>query len=193
VSGGAEGWAAGAAVQHVNIKIFAKAPAPQDLTPALAVFHRWIQQGAFEELLIDVADYRHVPAGPGVILIGHEANYSLDLRAGRLGLLYNRKAPVAGGAAENVAQALKAALAACRRLEGEPELEDRLAFDRGEFEITINDRGIAPNTDEAFARLRPAIERGIGLAMCPGAPLAVVVLERAGEARERLRVAAHRR
>ena len=31
-------------------------------------------------MLIDVADYRHVPAGPGVLLIGHEANYSLDNR-----------------------------------------------------------------------------------------------------------------
>ena len=63
-------------IDHVNVKVFAKAPV--DLAAAIPVFHRWIQEGACEELLIDVADYRHVPAGPGVVLIGHEANYSLD-------------------------------------------------------------------------------------------------------------------
>ena len=50
-----------------------------------AVFHQWIRDSVCPEMLIDVADYRHVPAGPGVMLIGHEANYSLDNRENRLG------------------------------------------------------------------------------------------------------------
>ena len=180
-------------MQHVNVKIFAQLPAPADLSPALTVFHRWIQEGAFEELLIDVADYRHVPAGPGVILVGHEANYSLDNRAHRLGLLYNRKAPAGGGDEENVAQALRAALNACRRLEGEPEFQGRLVFDSGEIEIVVNDRHLAPNTDETFAQLRPAIERGIGLVSRSGTPAPRAILERVGAPRERLRIAVHAR
>jgi hypothetical protein len=174
-------------IQHVNVKVFAKAPV--DLRLALTVFHRWIQEGACEELLIDVADYSHVPAGPGVILIGHEANYSLDNRANRLGLLYNRKAPLGRSDEENVAQAIRAALTACRKLEGELEFEGKLIFDTGELEITINDRMLAPNTDEAFASLRPAIEGGIGLVAHSGKPASHPVLQRVGEARERLRVA----
>ncbi len=78
-------------MQHVNIKIFADR-ADIQIGDAVEVFHQWIQEGAAPELLIDVADYKHVPDGPGVMLIGHQANYSLDETGGKLGLLFaNRK------------------------------------------------------------------------------------------------------
>jgi len=106
-------------VQHVRVKIFALEPV--DLAGAIPVFHRWIQERVRPEMLIDVADYRHVPNGPGVMLIGYEADYSLDNTKGRLGLLYSRKQ--AGGAAqENLRQAYDAAVAACRLLEGSRSL-----------------------------------------------------------------------
>ncbi len=145
-------------IDHINVKIFAASPEPADLAPALPVFHRWIRDNAWEELLIDVADYRHIPEGPGVILIGHEANYSLDKRRGRLGLLYNRKAPLAGSVAEKLAQALRSAQAACRRLSEEPEWQGRLTFNPGQIEITINDRLLAPNTPENYNALKAAAE-----------------------------------
>src|SRR5882724_7078916 len=107
-------------IQHVRVKIFARQPAPADLGAAIPVFHRWIQDRVCPEMLIDVADYRHVPNGPGVMLIGHEANYSLDQTKGRLGLLYSRK-QAGGDARQNLQQAYTAAGAACRRLEAEPE------------------------------------------------------------------------
>ena len=182
-------------LRHVNVKIFPSQPqgapgvaAEAVLAAAPAVFHRWIRENVCEELLIDVADYRHVPAGPGVVLVGHEANYSLDNGGNRLGLLYNRKAPVEAGAEENVAQALRAALAACRRLEAEPEFVGLLQFGPArELEIIVNDRALAPNTDEAFASLKPAVERA--LAATYGA--VEFGIERLGDARERLRIAVH--
>ena len=67
-----------------------------DLAPVIPVFHSWIQDQIFAELLLDVADYRHVHHGPGLMLIGHEADYSLDQTDGVLGLRYNRKAPLPG-------------------------------------------------------------------------------------------------
>jgi hypothetical protein len=164
-------------MQHVNVKVFATGPV--DLAAAVPVFHRWIQDGACEELLIDVADYTHVPAGPGVILIGHEANYSLDNSGNRPGLLYNRKAPLDGGAGENVAQAVRAARAACDRLEREPEFEGRLRFDHRHLEITINDRLLAPNTEESLEALKPAIAVALGTQ--------AIELVRIGEPRQRLR------
>ena len=175
-------------IQHVNVKVFAQSQEGVDHTAAMAVFQRWIRESVCQELLIDVVDYRHVPAGPGVVLVGHEANYSLDNGGRRLGLLYNRKGQLKGGAEENIAQALGAALAACRRLEEEPEFEGSLRFGH-DIEIIINDRALAPNTDEAFASLQPAIE---------GALRAVYGavefhIERLGDARERLRIAAHPR
>jgi hypothetical protein len=98
-------------VQHVNIKIFAEGP-PIELGGAIPVFQRWIQDSVCEELLIDVADYRHVPAGPGVLLVGHEANYSLDLSFNRLGLLYNRKVRDEGSVQDSLMRSFRAALAA---------------------------------------------------------------------------------
>jgi hypothetical protein len=170
-------------IQHVNVKIFSESPEGVDLSAAVAVFQRWIRESVCEELMIDVADYRHVPAGPGVVLVGHEANYSLDTGGNRLGLLYNRKAPLSGNDEEKLAQALGAARAACRRLEEEPEFAGSLKFGR-DFEIAINDRALAPNTDEAFAALKPAIESALR-ALDGGVEFQ---LERLGEARERLRI-----
>src|ERR1700726_1324446 len=116
-------------MQHVNIKIFAKTDAGLKVADAIPVFHRWIQKRDLPEMLIDVADYSHVPEGPGVLLIAHEANYSLDYARDRLGLLYNRKAKEAGDAQAQLRQAYDAALNACQRLEKEPEFKGKLHFD----------------------------------------------------------------
>jgi hypothetical protein len=143
-------------VQHVRVKIFAAGPV--DLGPAIPVFHRWIQERACPEMLIDVADYRHVPRGPGVMLIGYEANYSLDETRGRLGLLYSRK-QAGGDAQQNLRQAYDTAIAACRRLETEPEFHGKLKFDAGESEISINDRLLAANSEETWRELKPELDR----------------------------------
>ncbi len=144
-------------LDHFNVKIFAQ-PAPQfDLAQAVPVFHRWIQESARPELLIDVADYRHVQAGPGVLLVGHEANYSLDNRAARLGLLYNRKLASEDSLPAKLEQAFGAALGACAALEAEPAFGGKLRFNAGEAEILINDRLLAPNTAAAVASLLPEL------------------------------------
>ena len=137
-------------LQHVNVKIYVDGELKVDPARFIEVFHRWIQKQVFEELLIDVADYRHVPAGPGVILVGHEADYSMDNADGRYGMRYNRKAPLEGGNADRFRQAFQSAASACQLLEAEFEGEDPLKFSRCEFELFINDRALAQNTPETF-------------------------------------------
>ena len=171
-------------IQHVNIKVFAAQPAPDDLSAAIPVFHRWIQNNTAGELLIDVADYRHVPDGPGVMLIGHEAHYALDRSGGRLGLLYNRRTAESGANIEKLRQAHDAALSAARRLENEPEFRGRLQFLPGDIELIFNDRCLTPNTPETYAALKPAIESFFDALWGAGA----YSIEHAGEPRERLRV-----
>ena len=61
----------------------------------------------FGELLLDVADYRHVPAGPGVMLIGNEGDYSVDNTGDRLGIRYNRKAALDGDNQDRLRQAAR--------------------------------------------------------------------------------------
>ncbi|MGD0499107.1 MAG: hypothetical protein ABSC23_11790 [Bryobacteraceae bacterium] len=145
-------------VQHVNVKIMAET-APPDLAAAIPAFHRWIQESAAEELLIDVADYRHVAGGPGVIVVGHEANYSLDWGPSkRLGLLYNRKAPMEGTTQDKLLRAFRAALQACRRLEDEPLFQNQLRFNAGSCEVILNDRMLAPNNEKTWLALKPEFE-----------------------------------
>src|SRR3954467_6549999 len=107
------------AIQNINVKIFVAPGTSFDHTDAVKVFHRWIKETVCPELLIDVAEYSHVPAGPGVLLIAHEANYSFDNRENHLGLLYNRKAALDGPFESKLEQAHKSALTACDRLEKE--------------------------------------------------------------------------
>jgi hypothetical protein len=92
----------------------------------IPVFHHWIQAQRLDDVLIDVADYRHVPHGPGVLLIGHDAQYAMDQSEGRLGLLYSRRR----------------------------EFQGKLRFRTDTLQLRINDRLLAPNTKEAYADLR---------------------------------------
>jgi len=140
-------------LQHVNVKLLLQNSEGVSLDPLIPVFHGWIENQNGDELLIDIADYTHVPAGPGIVLIGHEGNYSVDNTGNRLGVRYNRKAILDGRNQECLSQATRAALTACRRLEAEPQLEGKFRFNGQDIEIFINDRLVAPNnaaTREAF-------------------------------------------
>lgn len=146
-------------LQHVNVKLFVRDPEKLDLERLVPIFHGWIQEQGSDELLLDVADYRHVPAGPGVVLIGHEANYSVDNTGSRLGVRYNRKAALEGGNLDRFAQATRAALIACRRLESDPRLEGRLRINGREIELFVNDRLLAPNSAATRVAAEPEVRQ----------------------------------
>lgn len=75
---------------RIKAKVFFSAPV--DSEGILPIFNRWIREQRLDgHLLIDIADYRHVPGGPGVILVGYEADIAIDLGDGRPGLAYIRK------------------------------------------------------------------------------------------------------
>lgn len=140
-------------IQHLNIKLFLDDSKAVNVADFIGIFNGWIQTQAAEELLIDVADYAHVPAGPGVLLIGHEANYSLDNTGNRPGLLYNRKARVEGSLQARLTQAARAAISAARRL----ETEHGFTFNGQALQLFINDRLLASNTSETLAALTPEL------------------------------------
>jgi hypothetical protein len=142
-------------LQHINVKLLVKDSEKADLHTVVPVFHSWIQGQIFEELLLDVADYSHVPDGPGIMLIGHEADYSVDNIDGRLGVRYNRKAPLVGTNRDRLVQATRAALRAAQRL----EQELNLYFNGREIEIVINDRMLTPNAEETRLVAEPELKR----------------------------------
>jgi hypothetical protein len=141
-------------LHKIVVKFFAADPASVRLDEFIPVFHRWIQKHAVEGMLIDVADYGHLPQGPGVVLVAHEADYFMDTMEGPLGLLYNRKTSSPGGLSDRIASAFRAAIEACVKLEAEPEFRGRLKFRAGEALFLANDRLNAPNNDDSVQALR---------------------------------------
>jgi hypothetical protein len=135
-----------------------------DLETFIPLFHRWIQDQRLPELLIDVADYRHVHHGPGVVLIAHDAHYVMDMAQGRPGLLYSRRRETypSRQALSNVTDRLRSvfhcALSACQELETDPALQGRLRFRGDELLLRLNDRLRAPNTAAAYHALRQHLE-----------------------------------
>ena len=140
------------------VKYFAQGDITFDLAALIPVFQRWIQEHTVEGLLIDIADYKHVYQGPGILLIGHEADYSFDLRGGRPGLLYTRKRDIQDSLVDNLTLAFRLAKSACEQLEAEPALIGlRFAYD--EAEILFLDRLATPNTPQVFEQLRSDLQQ----------------------------------
>ena len=158
-----------AAVQRIALKVFLderSALSPRDVIP---VFHRWIQTRAVDGLLIDVADYTHLPTGPLVLLVGHEGRYVLDRGDDRLGLQYVRTQPLDGPLETRLRTVAGMLLRAARLLEEDATLPGPVRFRGDEIEWVANDRLLAPNTPDTLAAVRPAFESFLS-ALSGGAP-----------------------
>ncbi|MCH2169441.1 hypothetical protein MK489_01545 [Myxococcota bacterium] len=143
---------------RVAIKMFAD-PQPQgspDLEPYIGLFHHFIQAQSLEGLLLDVADYAHIPDGPGILLVGHDVDYGVDLGDRRVGLLTVRKRlednPLADAARDTLRRCVSAARAIADSGVGE------LVFSPAEFEVQLLDRLSAPNSDEGYDQARAELD-----------------------------------
>jgi hypothetical protein len=145
--------------QRLQLKIFVTKDSARSVEPEafIPVFHRWIKDGLLPELMIDVANYLHVPEGPGVVLIGHGSDYFMDQGDGRLGLLYNRKR-AAPSPEQRLTDLARRTLHAAVLLESEPMLGGKLRFATGELLFRVTDRLLAPSNDDTFASFRPELE-----------------------------------
>ncbi len=138
---------------RLGVKFFAASPASISLPDFIPIFHTWIQKQIVEgHLLIDIHDYSHIHQGPGILLVAHEGNFSVDMGEGRPGLLYYRKQP-----GVDFAAVVQSAIGACRLLESEPTLKGRVRFPTSELLIIANDRLHAPNNEQTFSELRPLL------------------------------------
>ena len=143
-------------LQKINVKVFSAEPNNIPLTDFINIFHGWIQ--ATDGVYLDVADYSHMQAGPGIVLVADDANVSIDEIGNRRGLLYSQKGKLSGSNSEKLNTVLRSALENCHRLEEEPALRGKLRFSGNQVEILVNDRLLAPNKGEVFEELRPEID-----------------------------------
>ncbi len=148
---------------RIGVKLYARDPERVDPARFIPLFHGWIQHGAVDGLPIDVADYAHVHQGPGVMLIGHEADHAIDLGEGRPGILYQRKREPEGTLEERIEAALAAADRAAGQIEADPEAGG-VEFGRDEILVRVLDRRAAPNDEATADALRPAVEAAVAAA-----------------------------
>lgn len=170
--------------QKVQVKIYAEQGIERPLESYIPAFHRWIQDSVLDELMIDVADYTHVPQGPGVLLVGHGFDLSLDEGEGRPGLAYFRKRALPEGAAL-VTDALRRVLGAAKLLDGDPQVTGPKGFSNKEILFRFPERLHLANDEPSFATVRSAIEGALSAAGLTG-----YSLSREGEPREPLTVRA---
>lgn len=169
-------------LQKINVKFFAAKADDPPLADFIDLFHGWIQ--ATDGVYHDVADYSHMQAGPGIVLVASDANVSIDETDNRRGLLFSQKSKLAGSNQEKLRTVLRYALENCRRLEEEPALRGKLRFSGNEALIAVNDRLVAVNSEESFEDLKLEIE-SVAKILFPDTPIA---LERDNDPRKRLNI-----
>ena len=125
---------------------------PADIVP---IFQRWIQEHRVEGMLIDVIDYKHVPDGPGIILIADEADYAYDLGDGQAGLHYVRKRDLPADFGAALRLVFHCAMLGAQALEA--ETPEDLIFDYSSAKISFLDRMNYRNEPEVFEEIQGAL------------------------------------
>ncbi len=127
-------------------------PQPEQLVP---IFQRWIQEHTVEGLLIDVANYAHVPNGPLILLIAHDGDYVYDTSDDEPGIKYIYKEVEEQTLADAIQTALCRAAAAVVALAAEETVDTQPISDG--FQVELIDHLAYPNTHSAYQQAAEAV------------------------------------
>ena len=135
-------------LQKFGIKLYLNTNVSYKITDFIPIFHNWIQEKLVSDhLLIDVADYSHIPDGPGVMLIAHEGHFSLDQENHKPGIMYMRKTDIDGSFKERFKKVFSSVVQAANLL-CENNINKEINFTTNLFRFIANDRRLADNTKE---------------------------------------------
>ena len=117
-----------------------------ELDTFINIFHKWIQEDKIpNHTMVDVADYKHIVDGPGIMLIAHEGYFSLDSEDGELGLLYMRKSPLGNDISKNILNIQQILNFAIELLKLEFNSSEKILFSQN-YTLISNDRYAFPNS-----------------------------------------------
>ncbi len=149
-------------LQFINLKMYTRGGKPPALERFVPVFHSWIQQRKLDDVLIDVADYAHVPAGPGILLIAHTADYSVEYGPEeRFGLVYSARKARSGSNRQRLCDAMLKLQQAASSLEQDSRLRGDWRFTPERLRLTFNRRKLVPNTPSTLAAVRAEIQAAV--------------------------------
>jgi hypothetical protein len=148
-------------LQRISIKIHSEAAANISLDPFLDIFGRWRHDKAHPAEWLDLADYAHVPKGPGVVLVGVKALFSFDLTDPAPGLLFITRRGLSGTTEQRFKYALRHALDLSQRITAEKNYPAAAKLRTDSLELRCIDRLVTPNTPATDAALKPALEAAL--------------------------------
>ncbi|AFY40013.1 hypothetical protein Lepto7376_3856 [[Leptolyngbya] sp. PCC 7376] len=146
-------------IERFCVKFPAQAPDGFDEGSLIGIFQEWIRNEKIGGTLIDVVDYRHVPDGPGMMLVTYEINYMLE-HQDFYGLYVQRRWPEVEGQShvDGIIDLVKSAAKFGTLL----EKDAGVTLKGNEFHYISNDRLNAPNTEEAFSAVKVDLSEALG-------------------------------
>ena len=150
-------------LQRIDLKLLLAAPATPDLDPFLVIFDRWRKVADHPSDWVDLADYAHMPLGPGILIAGKRDTFSVNLNPPGPGLLTSVRSGLDGGLEERFRTGFERARELNAALLAEPEFPPEMVPIEGAWEVFANDRLLCPNTDQMDAVVKPALAAALGV------------------------------
>ena len=124
-----------------------------DIESFVPLFHNWIQEDRIpNHIMVDVANYKHISDGPGIMLIAHEGHFSLDFEDNDLGLLYMRKTPLGDNISETLSSIQQILDFAVELIKIDSAIGEKIEFSE-QYQLISNDRYEFPNDVESEKKL----------------------------------------
>ena len=152
-------------LQRIDVKLLLDCPPDPDLDQFLVIFDRWRKADDHPADWVDLADYAHMPGGPGILIAGKRDTFSVNLNPPGPGPV-DQCSQRLGRLAEKIAftEALRRAREFNAAVMAEPEFPAEFSVREGAWEIYVNDRLGFPNTDPTDRLVRPAVAAALGVA-----------------------------
>lgn len=150
-------------LQRIDVKLLLDAPPSPDLDPFLVIFHRWRQRSDHPSDWVDLADYAHMPSGPGILIAGKRDTFSVNLNPPGPGLLTSVRGGLEGALEDRFREAFRRARELVSAVLAEPEFPGEFRVREGVWEVFLNDRLGFPNTDDSDGMVRPALASALAI------------------------------
>ncbi|MEX2352139.1 MAG: hypothetical protein WD529_06860 [Balneolaceae bacterium] len=148
--------------KRLQVKLFFDESTDVPVKSYIPVFHKWIQGQSTDDLLIDVHNYSHMHHGPGILLVAHESDFSIDLAEGKHGFVYRRKREFTGTTGELVELVLQRAIKGALLLASEKSLPGKVSFRLDEMEVRFMDRLAWPNSESGWKAAESELNKTTG-------------------------------
>lgn len=144
-------------LQRVDFKLLLETPPDPDIDVFLVIFDRWRKREGHAADWVDLADYAHMPTGPGILIAGKRETFAINLNPPGPGLLTSVRGGLTGNLEDRFREAYRRARALNAEALAEPEFPAEFRPMEGAWEVFVNDRLGFPNTSESDRRVRPAL------------------------------------